>query len=226
MKGITALVSRWSQHVNKCTMRFQGIFTTVVGVNASGATHTDHVSTALTLYEKATWNTSRTPFPFMACWERLRVHPKWGGLMSTEDRKRKRSTSDIHIDGEDIDIDDTMYDGAALTNGGRPEGCKKSKQNVKEEKIASLKREDEQSQRIAFERMAKASEEKVSALQHLNQLNSAKLFTVEHGATPEEVKEYNDLLRRRAFLSLRAGTTLTIFKTVFYLALLKLFTES
>ena len=157
---LTALVSRWSQHVNKSTMRFQGIFTTVVGVNASGTAHTDHVSTALTLYEKATWNTSRTPFPFMACWERLRVHPKWGGLMSTEDRKRKRLTSEIHIDG-------TMYDGAVLTNGGRPDGCKKTKKNVKEEKKASLKREDEQSQRIAFERMAEASEEKVSALQYL-----------------------------------------------------------
>ncbi len=203
-----ALISRWSQHINKYSMKFQGIHTTVVGLNASGTSPSDHMTTSLALYEKATWNTSKTPFPFIACWERLRVHPKWGGQMA-EDRKRKR---EIIIDGED------SVDGASLKDSGRPEGSKRTKQKILDEMKAKSKED-------AFERMAKASEDKASCLQHLNQLTSAKLFSAEYGASTEEAQEYHALLRRKALLQLRAGTApqLLLIDNMFLLLLQRTF---
>tara|TARA_R110002050_G_scaffold54997_2_gene124276 strand:- start:1056 stop:1568 length:513 start_codon:yes stop_codon:yes gene_type:complete len=168
------------------------------------------------LFKNAVCNPTQKPFKYISSWERLRRHPKWGSAPSSScssssraDRKRKHTVESID-DG--TDEDSILMEGdTSVQQNGRPFGKKK----VKEEKFF---KEQSVKQVNNSEKLAAAAEKKANALVHLNQIQCARLFTVDAGANSSECDEYMSLLRRKALYQLREGmfciAIITLYKLI------------
>lgn len=193
LRAPSGLKARWLV-INKACSKFAGCMSQIFGRQQSGATPTDVLKQALTLYSV----TTKGPFTLLHAYKMLEKAPKWQQYQDTKPATANSSKRRRSDDGENFEEDNDLSTTQSSSSTSRPIGQKASKHQQKlkgNSELAGMQIAK------AGNLLAEASKEKAvlarERTQAINRMVNHSIMSVDFSTLSETAKKYYEMEQER-----------------------------